>query len=403
MMAFTAVAIVLFWLMDAAIDYLIHYDEPFMSVLFPSGKELSFRLLFSAWMIVFGSSIAWAIRLKAKADDKLRTSQERYRELVEFTSAVHWEVDAATMKFTYMSPQVEKLLGYPASSWTDFDFWVSCLHPEDTQWATEYCITMTNDLEDHEFLYRAISADGEVVWIKDLVNVFSEGGSPVKLRGMFMDVTELKKAEQKLKSSICEKEVLLGEVHHRVKNNMSVVTSLLNLQLRQLEDESLRNVFQKSCNRIMALAQVHEAMYANEDLADIDVQAYLRHLTFGLGKLYGAPLKGVSLDVSSGVQSLLPDKLIPCGLIVNELVTNSLVHAFDGTDGGSVKVSLSTSGDTYRLEVSDDGRGLPEGLEPGRDAKGTIGHNLISSLVRQLGGELVVAIQGGTSVTVTFC
>ena len=135
----------------------------------------------------------------------LQETKERYRHLLESTSAIPWEADAKTWVFTYIGPQAFKLLGYPLEHWFEKDFWVNHLHPEDREWAIDYCLKSAAQRDNYEFEYRMIAADERSVWLQDIVNVVRQNGEAVALRGFMIDITERKRAEQE----IAEKSVLL--------------------------------------------------------------------------------------------------------------------------------------------------------------------------------------------------
>lgn len=337
-----------------------------------------------------------------KADRKLQDERNRFQELVELTDAIHWEVDIATLRFTYISPQVEDLLGYPAEDWKDFDYWVSRLHPEDREWAPPYCMEHTARSEDHIFTYRSIAADGRVVWIRDIVSVVTDDeGRPVTLRGLLLDDTELKSAEEKLKLSIREKEVLMREIHHRVKNNMAVITSLQSLQANRLEDGPAKEALTESMNRIRSMALVHERIYESEDLASLDVSDYLESLTDYMAGYFGFPRANINIDVEAVEDCQDLDVLIPMGLIINELVTNSLKHAFDDKSKGMLVISLKCDeAGEMELIVSDNGRGMPDDMDP--ESTDSLGLLLVRSLVKQLDGNSEIRREGGTAFHIRF-
>jgi len=353
-------------------------------------------------LLAGGVFILWLTRYSRKADRKLEDERNRFQDLVELTSAVHWEVDIATLTFTYISPQVEGLLGYPAEDWKDFNYWVSRLHPEDREWAPAYCNEHTAKSEDHIFTYRSIAADGRVVWIRDIVSVvIDEKGNPVRLRGLFLDDTVLKTAEEKLRLSVKEKEVLMREIHHRVKNNMAVITSLQNLQANRLEDGSAKEALTESMNRIKSMSLVHEMIYERGDLASMEVGDYLERMLAYISGSLSFPRDRVRLDVDIKHECQDLDMLIPMGLILNELVTNAVKHAFDDTSDGAIDVSLKCD-DSGRivLEVRDNGKGLPEDLSLERAE--SLGLLLVKSLVGQLDGTAEIKRDGGTAFVITF-
>ena len=171
------------------------------------------------------------------------------------------------------------------------------------------------------------------------------------------------KADEQIRASLAEKELLLREINHRVKNNLQIVSSLLYLQSREVQDPQARMVFEASQDRIKAMALVHEKLYQSPDLARIDFGEYIRSLTTELYSSFGLRASGIGLVVDvDGVNPGI-DAAIPCGLIVNELVSNSLKHAFPGRAQGEISIKLRTLGGQHTMVVTDDGIGYPADLE----------------------------------------
>jgi PAS domain S-box-containing protein len=137
-------------------------------------------------------------------DKELKDREKQFRTLLESTNALPWELDLSTNRFTYVGPQVEKILGYPMHEWTGFDFWAEHIHHEDRDWAITFCQEATARIKDHEFEYRMLTADGRVVWLRDIVSVVADEEGPKKLRGFMFDITERKKIENELKEKIEE-------------------------------------------------------------------------------------------------------------------------------------------------------------------------------------------------------
>jgi two-component sensor histidine kinase len=224
---------------------------------------------------------------------------------------------------------------------------------------------------------------------------------PGQLAGIFTDITERKQAEEALKASLHEKEVLLKEIHHRVKNNMQVISSLVSLQAEQLRDSALRDVFQEVSDRVRSMALVHEKLYQSADLARVEFAEYAQSLLNYLWRAHGTAACGIRLAVDLEPVPLSVNVAVPCGLILNELATNALKHAFRGRDGGTVKVSLRGSPDgRVCLRVGDNGTGLPPGLD-WRQAD-SLGLRLVQILAKQLDATVEVARVEGTEFAVTF-
>jgi PAS domain S-box-containing protein len=225
-------------------------------------------------------------------------------------------------------------------------------------------------------------------------------GRPVSWVVVLRDITERVQAERQVEASLKEKEVLLQEIHHRVKNNLQIISSLLNLQAQQIEDKEIVDVFRDSQNRIQSMALIHEQLYGSHDLAGIDFGAYIQDLATDLFRSYQADSRRIRLDVETDEVSLGIDQAVPCGLIVNELVSNALKHAFpDGRQGG-IRVELRADGRQMMVLVKDDGIGLPEGTD--HQSTPSLGLQLVNSLVSQLDGEVILEPGRGTGFRVTF-
>ncbi len=198
-----------------------------------------------------------------------------------------------------------------------------------------------------------------------------------------------------------EKEVLLKEVHHRVKNNLQVISSLLSLQSARIADTRVKNALRESQNRVRSMALIHEKLYQSADLAQVDFAAYLRSLVTFLAQSYRERTDAVALEVHSADVQLDLETALPCGLIVNELVSNALKHGFPDDRTGTIWVSLESSeGGGLCLRVRDDGIGFPEGasLEPSQ----SLGLSLVRTLTDQIGGALTVSRGSGTDFAVCF-
>lgn len=214
------------------------------------------------------------------------------------------------------------------------------------------------------------------------------------------EITERKRAEDQLKTSLCEKEVLLKEIHHRVKNNMQVVSSLLNLQSCRIEDERSREILKDTRSRVTSMAMVHEQLYQSPDLARLDFAKHVRGLASYLIRSYGDASGAVVFREEIGDVNLTLDEAIPCGLIINELVSNALRHAFPDGKEGQIRVGLDHEDDRYVLDVSDNGVGFPADLDI--HAATTMGLQIVTTLADQLNGTIELKREGGTIVRITF-
>lgn len=214
------------------------------------------------------------------------------------------------------------------------------------------------------------------------------------------DITERKLAENALRSSLKEKEVLLKEIHHRVKNNLQIVSSMLSLQREQLSDPHAIELFKESQSRVRSIALFHEKLYQSRDLARVEIAEYLKGLAHGLFATYGVSPDDIVLMVHAEDIPLGVDAAISCGLIVNELVSNSLKHAFPAQRKGQVEVSLRSAGTDVVLEVADNGAGFPVGLD--FRSPSTLGLKLVAIFTEQVGGTMDLTREGGTRFSLRF-
>lgn len=251
--------------------------------------------------------------------------------------------------------------------------------------------------------------DGERGYIlNSAVPIRDDDGRVIGSVVAIQEITELRRAqkvlhdrEELLKISLAEKEVLLKEIHHRVKNNMQVVSSLVALQADESEDAATREIFREIAQRVRSMAMVHEKLYQSADLARIDFADYVQSLLNYLWNAHGTSASGIRLELDLQPVSLPVNAAIPCGLILNELIANALKHAFRGRENGKVTVALHDGEKgRVRLCVSDNGSGLPAGFE-WRKAN-SLGLRLVQMLARQLSAAVDVSGEKGTRFTIKF-
>ncbi len=231
--------------------------------------------------------------------------------------------------------------------------------------------------------------------------ILDENGEIIKFVDLRRDITERKRAEEQIKASLNEKEVLLKEIHHRVKNNMQVIISLLNLQSKHVKDKHDLEIFKDSQNRVKSMALIHEELYQSEDLARIDLAEYVQNVTSHLFNMYRVSPAAIKLVADIKDDPLDINTAIPCGLIINELVSNSLKYAFPNNREGEIQIKLYASkDDTFSLIVRDNGIGLPEDLDF-RDTE-SLGLQLVVALVEQLKGTVELDRSEGTAFEIVF-
>jgi PAS domain S-box-containing protein len=358
-----------------------------------------------------------------------RRLEARYRNLVEGIPAVTFmaALDEGDNEL-YVSPQIEELLGFSQKEWLeDPVLWYTRLHPEDRdRWHLEFANTCAS-AAPFKSVYRFVARNGRVVWVQGEAKVVRDvTGRPLFLQGVAFDITERKNAEealreahdhldslvqqrtaelantnQELESALKEKDSLLKEIHHRVKNNLQVISSLLNLQSASIKDPQTLQAIRESQNRVKSMALIHDRLYKSRDLARIDIGAYIRDLIADLFRSYGIATSHIRLRLMIEDAWLSLDAAIPCGLIVTELVSNCLKHAFPDHRAGQITIALDSAGaGTWILAVQDNGVGLPEGFDPFQTE--SLGLQLVETLADQLGGSAKVESGHGTRFEVQF-
>ena len=213
------------------------------------------------------------------------------------------------------------------------------------------------------------------------------------------DISERKQARDRIQASLREKEILLKEIHHRVKNNMQIISSLLNLQADYVKDRQAKDLFIESRNRIASMALVHEELYRSKDMSRVELRDYVEKLLPRLLYSYGGE-KQIRQLIEVDEARVTIRQAIPLGLIINELVTNSLKHAFVDREQGLIGVSISHSDGRAHVRVHDDGVGLPPDLDIKKTQ--TLGMQLVTGLIAQLYGDLRVERDGGTGFFIDF-
>lgn len=242
---------------------------------------------------------------------------------------------------------------------------------------------------------------GQERWIELFINpIFDIEGKVTEISLVAHDITEKKKSEKEIVESLKEKEVLLKEIHHRVKNNLQVISSILNLQSSFVKDKKTLDILDESRNRIRSMAIIHENLYRTTNFSSIDFSSYLHNLSTNLISSYYVQTGEIKLEVEMEKIDLVLDQAIPCGLMVNELITNSIKYAFPDKRDGTIFIGLKDVNNVIHLSIEDNGVGLPEGFDILKSD--TLGLQLVATLVEQLDGEITVNNSHGTKYLITF-
>lgn len=226
-------------------------------------------------------------------------------------------------------------------------------------------------------------------------------GEGIMVLSVILDLSERKQAEKRIQDALTQKDLLLREVHHRVKNNLQVIHSLLDLQVLKLDDHDVIGVLRDSQNRIRSMSLIHQTLYQSSNFARVDFQRFLDELVPSLIESYRSVVGQVSIDINAHEVKLPINEAIPCGLVINELVSNALKHGFAHAQQGSIRVTvLATEDNMVEISVSNDGHPIPPDLDFARSA--TLGFQLVRLLTRQLNGTLDIQRAGPTRIALRF-
>jgi PAS domain S-box-containing protein len=338
--------------------------------------------------------VATLSRIKGHLNESnalMRIIVEHTSDLVAVSSGQGNLVFLSPMCISLLGREPKELIGHP---WTDI------VAPEDRE-AVLSMLDTTGKNPLNAVTVRCCRADGSFAWVEARVaRLESENWAQPMIVLTLHDVTAHREHEQQIQATLREKEVLLREVYHRVKNNLQVIQSLLKMRARTLPVGEMRDLMTDTTQRVHAMALVHERLYQMDDLSHVSLSTYLLELFEGA--LSSSSLQRGQIHIGLDAEELLLtlDGAIPFGLLLNELLSNSLKHGFPGGRKGSVAVSIHRIDGAVRLVVKDDGIGLPENFNAG--ACTSMGMKLAGSLAHQLGGTLVFTGDNGCRVETTL-
>lgn len=338
------------------------------------------------------------ISKRKRAEDALRESEEKFRVLAETSPTAIALIQGE--RFVYVNQAAVRLTGYSEEELLDMHFW-ELTHADFREMVRNIGLArQRGEQVPKQYQTKIITREGDARWVAVSGSTMDFEGKPAGIV-TFMDVTEAKLAEQRIQAALQEKEVLLKEIHHRVKNNLQIVSTLLDLQSESIHDVDALRSFRECQNRIAAMALVHEQLYQTRNFSSIDFHGYIEGLTKHLYRSYVMDPDRISLVVDAGNVLLGIDQAIPCGLMVNELVSNALKYAFPGDRHGTISIGFQSEEEGWIcLTVADNGVGLPSGTD--FFATETLGLQLVRMLVRQLKGDIRLDTNQGTSFHIRF-
>ena len=335
---------------------------------------------------------------KNKIKKQLKESEENFRAIAE-NSIDSILIAVEKGKHVYVNPKAVELTGYSKEELLNTHI-EDIAHPDEIVNLKErYDLRMAgkNILATYET--RIVRKDNEIVPIEISAAKTIWKDQPAVMVQV-RDITRRKKIEREIKTSLEEKEMLLKEIHHRVKNNLMIISSLLNLQSSYIKDKTSQDIFKESQNRARSMALIHERLYQSTDLKSIDFGEYITSLATELFNTYEANLGLIKLKINAEDIFLDINTAIPLGLIVNELITNSITHAFPEGKIGEINVDFHPLDAHYEFIVKDNGIGFPEDMD--FENTDSFGLKIINSLTNQIDGNIELNRNNGTEFKITF-
>ncbi len=338
--------------------------------------------------------------------DALELSELRYKLIAENVVDVIWTTDM-NLDLTYVTPSVERQQGYKVEEMNGIPL-EKRFPPESIKKISEIVTgEMIKETDPASDKSRAISfeaesfkKDGTIYWADfNLTFLRDADGSPRGFQGITRDITERKKTELRINDLLKEKEILLKEVHHRIKNNMNTICGLLMIQAETLEEESAKNALYDASTRVQSMMILYDKLYRSDDFMRVSLNDYFPPLIDEVIRNFHS---SESVTILKEIDDIVlnTDILSPLGIILSELLTNTMKHAFKGKSGGIIKVSAKQANSTISITVEDDGAGIPDYVDI-HNSQG-FGLQLIGMLTDQINGTIDVERDNGTSVKITF-
>jgi PAS domain S-box-containing protein len=330
-----------------------------------------------------------------------QASENKYKDLYENAPNAYFTVEKKGY-ITMCNQRAGELLGFAVEELLKqhvLNLYGDCEHGKEKAGNIMKQVRQGKNIESEELQMRR--KDGALVWINLTVNAITDKqGRFVESRSIVVDINERKNAEEEIKRNLQEKTILLSEIHHRVKNSLQVVASLLQLQSRKVKDENVIDLFTQSRNRIVAMASVYERLYQSKNFASIDFNEYLEDVLNKMYRFSGLTHRvSLKMDIINVILGL--DDAIPAALILNELFTNSMKYAFPDNREGAIEISFSLlDEETYQLIYKDNGVGLVKNID--FETTDTLGLHLVKMLAEQIEGQATLQQNEWTTFKITF-
>jgi PAS domain S-box-containing protein len=336
---------------------------------------------------------------RKKIEDALHLSEKRFKEMADTLPLLVYETDEKG-NITYFNKAGLSYTGYTLDDFSKGLTLPMMFPPGEMERAVENANRTMSGVYVGSIEYLLKRKDGSLypAIINTVPIVWEE--KVIGRRGVVMDISELKKAEEKIKSSLKEKEVLLSEIHHRVKNNLQIISSILRLQSSTINDKRISDIFLDAQHRIITMGLVHEKLYKSDNFAKIDVMEYVSDLVRTITSSYSVTPEKLKVEYDIEPIFIHLDTMIPIGLILNELLTNSMKYAFPDGRKGVIHISLKKTEDLFKLSISDNGIGFPENFII--ENSQSLGLRLVSTLCEQINGKLIYTNHSGSTFDIEF-
>ena len=335
----------------------------------------------------------------------IKESEEQLKNILDNSKDFLYKLNLKTRSYEFVSPGVYDMLGYEKQVYIDggIPFVLSITHPDDLQRMNKE-IKNYDELSSRDFLsetqFRLKTKSGDYKWVSNVRSlIHDEQGNATAIVGAVRDISTQKEQERTIKESLKEKELLLKEIHHRVKNNLAIISSLLELQ-KDGVSEDVQNMLSSSQARIKSIAKVHEKLYESTTLSDINLNTYISEITEEIKRAYLSDNRNIDIQMDLAPLTVDINSAIPIGLILNELINNAYKHAFNGLNSGTLKVLLNVINDKVELSIESDGNKMDKNFDI--NDSDSLGMTLIEVLVQRIDGQLEISQDEWTRFKITF-
>lgn len=332
-----------------------------------------------------------------RSEQALRQSEMRLRQAQAIAVIGNWELDLRSGHLWWSDEIYRIFEREPVTFTASYEAFLAAIHPDDRETVNAAYTSSLTTREPYHITHRLLTPGGRLKYVEERCETdFADDGTALRSRGTVQDITERVQGEENLRASLREKEILLREVHHRVKNNLQIISSLLHFQAKRVKHPDDLAAFEDTRQRLRSMSLVHERLYRSSDLSAVGMPDYLSGLAVAVQQSQ-AGRGHVTVTVACDPLRLPVDIAMPLGLLANELLTNVLKHAFPDDRPGRAELRFTAEAARLTMTVRDNGCGLPSPQLP--DSAASFGWQLVRALSDQLGGTLSVAVDQGTQVT----